>query len=81
MQIFSEKTKIRISDLFCSIPGHVTLAALRSWCFSNDLVLPEDELELMVGSADLNKDGKITEKEFIKLMNQNNTLRPTSRKK
>ncbi|XP_075246924.1 calcium-binding protein SPEC 2A-like [Convolutriloba macropyga] len=69
-------------QLDCLKQGHVTFEALRTWCFNQDIVLPEDELTMMMNSADENLDGKITEKEFIRLMHQINTLRtPSSKKK
>lgn len=70
------------TKLDCLKEGHVTFEALRNWCFKQDIVLPEDELEMMMRSADENLDGKITDKEFTKLMFHINTLRtPSSKKK
>ncbi len=57
------------------------MEALRSWCYNRDLVLPEDELGLMMGMADYDKDGFITETEFFKLMTHTKTYKPPPSKK
>lgn len=48
--------------------GQITFETLRDWCYERDLVLPEDELHLMIKMADANKDNIISEEEFLKLM-------------
>jgi len=48
--------------------GQITFETLRDWCYDRDLVLPEDELRLMIRMADTNKDSVISEEEFLRLM-------------
>ena len=48
--------------------GQITFETLREWCYERDMVLPEDELHLMIKMADANKDSVISEEEFLRLM-------------